>query len=71
MEVRRVLPLVQPKVPGTVTTVLLGRVKVTVPPLSLDTDNAEPYGTALAVGRPEIVGVTGVTVMATVPVAVV
>jgi hypothetical protein len=71
MVVRTVLPLVQPKVPGTATTVLLGRVKEAAPPFSLDADNAELYGMVVAVGRTEIVGVTGVTVAATVPVAVV
>ena len=41
------------------------------PPLSLDVDSAESYGIEVAAGRVEIVGVTAVTVMATVPVAVV
>jgi hypothetical protein len=71
MVVSKLLPLVQPKVPGTDTTVVLGSVNEAAPPLSLEADNAELYGIEVAAGRLEIVGVTAVTVMATVPVAVV
>jgi hypothetical protein len=71
MVVRTVVRAVQLKLPGTATVLALGRTKEADPPVRLEADNAELYGTELAVGETEMVGVTGVTFALTEPVAVV